>query len=100
MTDPLPMALTPANWILVLPAGADLIVILSDAGETPLFDDADVARRIGLAEGLDRCQAVPVPPAAELAAPTPYRPGMTFEAARAESRALLTARGRRRLLGG
>jgi hypothetical protein len=75
-----------------------MIVVLNDAGETPVFDDADAALCVGLAEGLERCLTLPVPATAKLVSPTPYRSGMMFDAARAESRALLTAQGRRRLL--
>jgi hypothetical protein len=99
MRQAAPPVSTPGTWILVLPARADMIVVLNDAGETPLFGDADAARQVGLAEGLERCQALAVPANAELVSPTPYRPGMTFDAARAEARALLTTRGRRRLFG-
>jgi hypothetical protein len=95
-----PLAVVPQpGWILVLPNAGDMIVVVTDGGETPIFDDADLARRVGLDRGLERCQALRVPANAELVLPTPYQQAMTFEAAQAESRALLTARGRRRLRG-
>jgi len=66
MAEAAPLVSNHLGWIFVLPAGSDTIVVLTDASEVPVFDDADAALRIGLAERLEgtrpcgcRCAGVP-----------------------------------------
>jgi hypothetical protein len=93
------MSIAP-RWLIVCPAGDHTFCIAcTDCGHTPLFASADHALRVAHQHNLPRAQPWPAQDLAALELPAPYAPGMTFDVARAEFRALTTTRGRRKLLG-